>query len=727
MGEIAYSSTDTIQSGDLLRRVDSLRELNIGDQIGLPQAKSLTGIPFPRDANLCTRYATQITLRRSDKYKITVNVQPGPRSSEEHARKLKRLKFSNIDHSLFKENFADILQTVNEAMGIAAHADSLIGTVFSQDVLKIEITGPTEDCLTIIDVPGLFRVVEGNITEQDAAMVRDMVTKYIQDKRTVILAVIPCNVDAATQEILNLARKHDPKGVRTLGILTKPDLAHEQSMKNSICSLVNNEKHRLTLGYYLVRNRGADDTDPSGHSPTSLDSFFNASPWNTLPRSRVGIHALRMRLGQLLLDLTAQEFSGVKQDLQKRLRTLSEQEKALGVPRSTEMEQRLMLIKVAKEFEEIKRDAMEAIYTRRIDFEEKPQLRLITRLMELSDEFRDCFVAMGQKWKFASAKEVVSKHAGAGNKEDKSTGENLDKDESESDTKAAEKSSNKAAIDTMEEMRQLEQRFSRITDLVGDVGPVTAPEDNIMMAIEEVYSKSRGRDIGGYRGGIIAQMFYEQSSKWGSIARLFVAKALVIVHEFIIEGCKTACFNADVCENLLAFLEKSLEARYAWTVQQVEFLEDIERKGPLFTLSYEYSSLHNALRLDMSKQMIKQQIGQHKDATVEKSLYENTLMTIIEASDAQSQTLQDIYSQLEAYYKVVARSFIDNVWKQAVEYGLVGGKEAPLELFSQEWVAQLSAENLREIAQEPLTIKEERESLARQKKDVRQAIEMLRR
>lgn len=39
-----------------------------------------------------------------------------------------------------------------------------------------------------------------------------------------IRAVVPANVDIATQEIIQMAEDADPNGQRTLGVLTKPDL-----------------------------------------------------------------------------------------------------------------------------------------------------------------------------------------------------------------------------------------------------------------------------------------------------------------------------------------------------------------------------------------------------------------------------------------------------------------------------------------------------------------------
>ena len=41
---------------------------------------------------------------------------------------------------------------------------------------------------------------------------------------TDLRAVVPANVDIATQEIIQMAEDADPHGQRTLGVLTKPDL-----------------------------------------------------------------------------------------------------------------------------------------------------------------------------------------------------------------------------------------------------------------------------------------------------------------------------------------------------------------------------------------------------------------------------------------------------------------------------------------------------------------------
>jgi hypothetical protein len=65
-------------------------------------------------------------------------------------------------------------------------------------------------------------------------LVRNTVELYIQNGRTIILAVLPSKVDITTQEILKMAEKADPGGVRTMGVLTKPSLVPEVASRKAI-------------------------------------------------------------------------------------------------------------------------------------------------------------------------------------------------------------------------------------------------------------------------------------------------------------------------------------------------------------------------------------------------------------------------------------------------------------------------------------------------------------
>lgn len=94
-------------------------------------------------------------------------------------------------------------------MGVIGKNETRTGDnrAFSDDVLVVELSGPDHDNLSIIDVPGIFRSeINGRTTKEDIPLVKNMVRSYIQDERTIILAVLAANVDLANQEILAVSR-----------------------------------------------------------------------------------------------------------------------------------------------------------------------------------------------------------------------------------------------------------------------------------------------------------------------------------------------------------------------------------------------------------------------------------------------------------------------------------------------------------------------------------------
>lgn len=60
-------------------------------------------------------------------------------------------------------------------------------------------------------------------------LIKPLVENYASKQRTIILAVISANNDYADQIILKMCRDFDPKGARTLGIITKPDYLRPNS------------------------------------------------------------------------------------------------------------------------------------------------------------------------------------------------------------------------------------------------------------------------------------------------------------------------------------------------------------------------------------------------------------------------------------------------------------------------------------------------------------------
>jgi len=72
------------------------------------------------------------------------------------------------------------------------------------------------------------------------------------EDRTIILAVLPANADMSTSQGLDLARKWDPTGQRTLGVITKIDIMDRGTDAKK---MILNQEIPLALGFVGIKNR----------------------------------------------------------------------------------------------------------------------------------------------------------------------------------------------------------------------------------------------------------------------------------------------------------------------------------------------------------------------------------------------------------------------------------------------------------------------------------------
>ena len=201
-------------------------------------------------------------------------------------------------------------------MGLSGNTSQASGLrkTFSNDVLRLEIYGPDEAHLSIIDVPGIFRTTTtGVTTTADKELVRRMVEAYMKNPRTVMLAVVPANVDPATQEILEMAKEVDPDCHRTIGVLTKPDLV-DKGAEQKVVDMIEGKGPDTKLDWSIVRNPGQQELNSSTMNRGAIEeSFFRyTSPWNALSYERRGVDSLRRRLEDVLTQHIRREFPKVR-------------------------------------------------------------------------------------------------------------------------------------------------------------------------------------------------------------------------------------------------------------------------------------------------------------------------------------------------------------------------------------------------------------------------------
>lgn len=193
---------------------------------------------------------------------------------------------------------------------------------------------------------------------------------------------------------------------RTMAVLTKPDLAIETTIKQIAIDHVKGKRGELTLGYYIVKNRGPDDAGITLEEGQKQErAFFSAEPWSDLKRTgKTGTEALKAQVRALLADLVKSEFKKLRSEVEEELRTLSDKERAMGPPRSDSNSQRAYLGSLCDQFQSITRDALNGNYTQHVEFFSKESHRLITRIVELDEQFSAGIRAYGHTRAFTNKK-----------------------------------------------------------------------------------------------------------------------------------------------------------------------------------------------------------------------------------------------------------------------------------------------------------------------------------
>ncbi|KAK3928128.1 Dynamin-1-like protein [Frankliniella fusca] len=108
------------------------------------------------------------------------------------------------------ERRTDILAGVNKNIA----SQPIVLKIFSPNVLT----------LTLVDLPGITKVAVGDQPEDIEDQIVDLINKFIENPKSIILAVIPANTDMAANDCLKMAKRVDPEGERTLAVVTKLDL-----------------------------------------------------------------------------------------------------------------------------------------------------------------------------------------------------------------------------------------------------------------------------------------------------------------------------------------------------------------------------------------------------------------------------------------------------------------------------------------------------------------------
>ncbi|EDO06253.1 Dynamin central region family protein [Babesia bovis T2Bo] len=323
--------------------IDELRDIGLHKYINLPRIcvagtqssgkssvlESIVGIDFlPRGDGIVTRRPIEFRLCKLTDEDESGNIKP-------------YIIFDGNGERYY--DFEAARQHIESLTNEIAGANK--GIV--DDPIVLSVYSPDCPDLSLIDLPGVTRVPLKNSDQTDdiEALTKDMIMRYAKDPRTIILAVVAANVDMSTSDALQLARRADPLGVRTLGVITKIDLMDRGA--NAVAMLQNDEVP-LRLGYTGVKNRSAKDIADGVTIKEALELerkyFSEHKVYKHLKPTLWGIPSLVDKLTKVLYRHISTVLPDLKAEISSRIKCTVSKLEALGESAPTGTTERVQLL-----------------------------------------------------------------------------------------------------------------------------------------------------------------------------------------------------------------------------------------------------------------------------------------------------------------------------------------------------------------------------------------------
>uniref|UniRef100_A0A673GUB6 Interferon-induced GTP-binding protein Mx2-like n=1 Tax=Sinocyclocheilus rhinocerous TaxID=307959 RepID=A0A673GUB6_9TELE len=303
-GEVHHHLEESIRP--YIDLIDTLRSVGIQKDLALPTIvvigdqssgkssvlEALSGIALPRGSGIVTRCPLELSKR--------------PRLSYEE----KIIEFG--DPSLVEKH---VEEAQNELAGK--------GVKICDDLITLEVRSADVCDLTLIDLPGIARVPVQGQPQDIGNQIKRLIMKFIEKQETINMVVVPCNTDIATTEALRMAQEVDPEGIRTLAILTKPDLIDRGTEKN-ILAVVQNKVIPLRKGYVMVKCRGQQQIDekiPLVEATQIERDFFQNHDFfrPLLDENKATVKCLAIKLTQDLVSHIKKSLPKLDEQIKKQL------------------------------------------------------------------------------------------------------------------------------------------------------------------------------------------------------------------------------------------------------------------------------------------------------------------------------------------------------------------------------------------------------------------------
>ncbi|KAK4032118.1 hypothetical protein C8A01DRAFT_51023 [Parachaetomium inaequale] len=693
---------NSADSNSLLDTIDSLREIGVSNFVDLPQIivvgdqssgkssvlEAISRVRFPVDGDLCTRFATELVLRRAPSGETTSNVSIQFADSGDAARlSFKRTTFD-------KEKLPDLIKEAKEVMGIRNGG----AKQFSKDILRIEVTGPDIPPVTLVDLPGIFHSATADQEGRGREIVNQLIESYMGQSKSIILTVLAANNQLAVQKVLDKAMEHDPKRERTIGVITKPDIAGRgSSNERKYLDLAKGREamHKLALGWYVLRNPSEEErSSEAAERDAAEEAFFRAGEWSSLDPAHRGAESLRKRLSKVLLDHIKKSLPELIENIDRKLWDRKRDLDRLGKSRSTAEELRSYLLGIAEDFQRLAHDAIEGLYSNRQDFfgdldqEDRRPRKLRAVLRNRHDAFEIVMDTKGARYKIKSREDDEE-----GQDDDY---EDEDEDEGDLDDGDGNSDSPNAVLDP---------------HLQPLVDGYDAPEAELK-AVQELHAEldapyNRGKEFPGEVNPELAfLLFKRQAAPWRRISQQHLDHALDVAKEFVEEAFTYIIGQDDA--TLTAVL--GLHADTFFDEKKIELQAKLQELLRPYSDGYGLV-LERKARAKMYK-TTSQRLGSRVAARLERKrpdlfeegpsggLSRNMIVRAVcepEEPERETSGIEKVINMVTVRYELALRTFTENVINLAVESCLV--RNIPTILTTRK-VDRMSFDELKELASE---------------------------
>lgn len=674
------SSLESNSSRTILDLVDKLRSCGLGTVLSLPQIvvagdqssgkssvlEAISGVPFPRKEGFCTQFATEVIMRPTSEQSIRASIIPSKMRPKEEQDSLCRFDKS----ADFVSGLSSVFEEATIAMGLTESEDqgSSQKSSITRDVLSIQISGPGLPQLTLVDLPGLIHTSNDRQSQMDVDMIRDLVTDYIKDPRSIILAVVSAKNDIANQIILHKCRSVDPDGHRTLGVITKPDFLKPGSEnEQKWLSLALNQNIKFERGWHMLKNRSEDEMHlSSAERDAREEHFFSTGSYANLPKELKGVESFSTRLCDLLNEHIHAELPELQSELEIELKASEQKLADLGQRRSNMFEKKQYLTEVSMKMHDLLKMALHGPYDdsfftitdhdKSIDEGDNVK-RLRAAVQHRNLDFAKCMRLTGHKYN-------IPRRAKA----------DLD-DESEVEEIVINGHVTGSEDDTP--VSEDERPLPRATADSDTASPETYRPSSMTrkQAIKWVAKRlefSRGQELPGtYNPLLVSDIFWEQSKPWEALASRHVKKVASMCRTVVTLMLDKVVGASEVRLRLMAnkvepFLENALQA----SLDELDRIVEDQQRHPMTYNHYFTTNLQKirqSRQFDSVQSIIKKATGEytlkHRDGgwfqakMIDPDVIKPLLSGAIE-QDMDLVSAEDALDALIAYYKVRQALFI---------------------------------------------------------------------